>query len=381
MFLRLKYKIFAALVVIALFSLWSPAPRWATAQSATVASSRDGEECSFRAIYENDQLWTDRSYTTGVLLTKSCISAVMSKDDPTWRFPHIWNKAIAEWLQISDRKPYVGESAYALLSLYTPNELEEPTNETDGRPYASLFIYGDSIVFADHTGPNRAFKQGIQLGLLGMPWAGSIQSEVHRMVDAKIPQGWSSQISDGGEPTFLYSAQETWLLRGAPDGDTNFDMAATLGGALGYYTAVQGKLTVRLGWIDTPFWVTTGPIADETFQPERANGGWQGAATKSRNSEGGADQSLNRLMPSQAYLVFTAGGSVVLYNALLQGQFRDNGYEVPASKVERVVGNAVVGLVLQFGRFQASYSHSYREREIRGGRSHRWNSLSLRLFY
>jgi hypothetical protein len=39
-----------------------------------------------------------------------------------------------------------------------------------------------------------------------------------------------------------------------------------------------------------------------------------------------------------------------------------------------------MGIVLRLGGIQLSFSHTYREKEIRGGKNHRWNNFSIALF-
>ena len=357
--------------------------------AAAQSPERDnGEECSFSAIYENDQLFTDLNYTFGLLLSKNCIFLArgrnMDQEDSIWRLPHILNKAAAKWLHVYDKRDrrYVANSLYGQLSLFTPNDYSKPFPvEGDGRPYASLTIYGDSLVFLNGTN-DVAFQQDIQLGLLGIPWGGRIQKEVHRLVKVDIPQGWASQISEGGEPAFLYSLQRKALVCGPHNscGSRIFDLSTNLGGSLGYYNALHGGLLARLGAIETtPFWRNFGPISGHTFQPERKNGGSVPPIKKIARSD--PPPRASRVGGVEAFLFLAGGARVILHSALLQGQVRRNAYEIPSSDVERLVPHAVVGVVVRFGHLLLSYSHSYRGREIEGGSAHRWSSLALGVVY
>lgn len=76
-------------------------------------------------------------------------------------------------------------------------------------------------------------------------------------------------------------------------------------------------------------------------------------------------------------MVATAGLSLLLYNAVLQGQFRSNENEVESSDVNRAVLHASVSIVKTFGDWRVSFSHSLRDPEIKGGKSHRWTSFSV----
>ena len=368
----------ASTITLIIFWLLSCVP--ATAQSITQQSN--DEKCSFSAIYENDKFLTDENYTFGVFFTNSCISVAgyrdLDKDDPVWQVSRWLNKVVAKRFSFST-KPYVGKSVYAGLSAFTPNDYTKAMpDKGDGRPYASLAIYGDRLIFADDAAGN-AFKQDLQLGLLGMRWGGILQREVHRLFNLTIPEGWSSQISNGGEPTFLYSLRGTKLLLRSDETDGrkifDFDLSANLEGKLGYFNSVQGSLSARIGQITSPFWVDFGPIYSRSphviGRPRELEAQSKSGPTKAKEEDRG----------NEVYVFLAGGVDLVLYSALLQGQFRNNDYEIASSAVERLVPHAVIGFVIQLGRMQLSYSHSYREPEIKGGRSHRWNSLSLGFFY
>lgn len=279
--------------------------------------------------------------------------------------------------------------------LYTPNNLtnQRPGKE-DGRPYSSLVIYGDSILHANDT---VAIKQEMQLGLLGLPIGGEIQNAVHHVIGGEDPQGWSTEICRGGEPVLGYAFQKKKLLCTDPKpvglcGDGNFDVSANWGVSLGYYTSINAGLAGRLGLggkLQSPFWGDFGsstldqlglkPMNTLSFRPPDTTN----ADTPNESQDNGND--LGRAVASDSsgssgyelYVVTTAGLSLLLYNAVLQGQFRSNENEVESSDVNRAVLHASVGIVKTFGDWRVSFSHSLRGPEIKGGKSHRWTSLSV----
>ena len=334
--------------------------------------------CSISFIYENDRLeLTDKNYTFGALLTKACISEndrIIEADEPMLPLLRDSNKSLSRWTRnlfgIRDNQ-YVGNSDYLGFSLFTPNQITAKV--LDGRPYAALAIYGDSVVFSDVPGisATKAFKQGLQLGTVGMTWGGRLQRAIHKAFGAPEPVGWSSQISDGGEPTFLYSFQRKTRLCG---GNTScasrkYDLSANLGGTLGYYNSLQGSLSTRFGRIKSPFWVDYGPIHNWIAQPMKHPG--TSLDTKSMKKTGAS------LIPKEAYLFVSGGADIVFYNVLLQGQFRNSDYVIASSDLERIILRIAAGIVIGFDKFQFTYSYSHKEPEIRGGRSHRWHTFSL----
>ena len=317
-------------------------------------------------IYENDQLLTDRNYTFGILGTKTC-SSDGEEEQHQWNFLHNWN---TDWLEVIQNyvpisaTQYRANSIHAGISLYTPNSLDiETPTKKGGRPYASLVMFGDSIVQVEPKKKKKAVKQGMQLGILGLPVGGEIQTAVHKIVDSPQPKGWSSEISRGGEPTLLYAIQGKNLWH---DHDISafgvgqkLELTTNKGLTVGYYSSLQAGISIRLGKISSPFWSDYGPIHNHIVRP---------AITKVGKSK-------------ELYGFLGAGVELVMYNALLQGQFRRNDYEIEASDVERAIPHITAGGVVHFERWQFSISHNYRGPEIRGGKDHRWTSFSVRYFY
>ena len=176
-----------------------------SADANPAVSSHVGN-CSTTLIFENDRFFTDRNYTTGLLIGRVCISEENEITAGPWtHFLRRQNKALLEnimpLLDISGRK-YRGNFLYGGLYMYTPNSLDhEQPRRDDGRPYASLIVFGDSIVYVDDE-YNQAIKQEIQFGVLGHPVVGYLQGAVHRSIGGDVPMGWSSEVSRGGEPTF-----------------------------------------------------------------------------------------------------------------------------------------------------------------------------------
>lgn len=335
--------------------------------AATEDNVGDGREgCSYVVVYENDQLFTDRNYTFGGLLIHVCKSDDdKEKDRPWFPFLRAWNEKGMEYAKsrlVPERTMI--ERAYGHykgLSLYTPNSLKSKRPEpAHGRPYASLLIYGDSVLHADKI---ASIKQEIQMGIMGHPIGGVIQETVHSVFSLEEPQGWSTEISRGGEPVVGYSLQGKRLLCGVA-GDSRFcgngivDLTAMFGGSLGYYTSLKAGFSGRLGRISSSFWDDYGSIGDRTSQ----------AALVPESDD-------------EFYLFGTAGLEVVGYSAVLQGQLRRSEYVVSASDVQRTVPYASFGLVVKKSKIRLSVSHNLRRAEVKGGKMHRWTTFSVGCFF
>lgn len=363
--------------------------------------------CMTSLSLENDISFnTDRNYTFGGLVAHSCYSnanhpAGYPDVDRPWFEPfRTLNKGWLDegWLPgvfgpaaLLKEPNYKVYSHFGGLLLYTPNDLTIPhPGSKHGRPYASLLFYGDSILHATN---DTAIKQEVQVGMLGLPIGGGIQDAVHEVISADRPQGWSTQISQGGEPVFGYGLQKKKLLlcngnttSAGLCGDGDDDLTASWGISLGYYTSLRASLTGRLGLggkLRSPFWGDFGPISSgRTFSTPQnhmpllntsssvSNGGNHPLAAAARLSEASESD-------DEAFLFATVGMDVVLYSAVLQGQFLQNDYEVDSSDVQRAVPYLSFGFVTNFGKCRLSVSHSIRGPEIEDGKSHGWTSFSV----
>jgi lipid A 3-O-deacylase len=76
--------------------------------------------------------------------------------------------------------------------MYTPQHIQNPTNQPNDRPWACI-----TTLFFDKwtTEYKETVKYGVELGVLG-PWAfGKCQqTTIHRWIDSPIPKGWGNQV-------------------------------------------------------------------------------------------------------------------------------------------------------------------------------------------
>lgn len=388
-------KLIAAMAIVPMVALYlsvaaGEQPAWAGSGGAY------DPQCELSVNYENDQfLDTDQNYSTGLLFTHTCVPGMGGSlgSAHSWSPLRKWNEPLFGLLFAAPYWKYRASSLHFGLSLYTPNELKEPTSKSDGRPYASLLLFGDSILRATET---AAVKQGMQFGILGLPIGGDIQKAVHEILSYDDPQGWETEISRGGEPVFWYGIQKQWLLcplsntdvcdrdQDAPD----FDLAWDVGGSVGSYTSLRTGISGRLGLgrLISKFWGHYGPIhgGNSNFHlpfihlgliPSSDGGKANGIDNGKRNHENTYKAKDGN--QDEAFFFLRGGLDYVLYSAVLQGQFRENKYEVAASDVERAVPYASVGLAFRYGELRLSVSHTLRGPEISGGKSHRWTSFSV----
>ena len=208
---------------------------------------------------------------------------------------------------------------------------------------------------------------------------GEIQRFVHETLDFEDPKGWPSEISRGGEPTYLYSIIKTREVfsknYSAQDSHiAQIDLSKSLGVTLGYYSSLQAGVSARIGKMQMPFWADYGPIYNRV--PVAKAIGDNNSATNQTMQE---KCYFERLM--DCYFFVTGNLDIVLYNALLQGQFRHNDYEISSSEIVRAIPHVAVGFAFASKDFGVSVSYNFRGREIVGGKNHNWWSLSISCSY
>jgi hypothetical protein len=202
---------------------------------------------------------------------------------------------------------------------FTPADIGASGPISDDRPYASLIYVSNGRQTIDFAG-RTSLITGLSVGVLGLSEVGRWQNGVHELTSSDRANGWKHQVSDGGEPTFRFSA--SWQ-RYADTGSPVAQATTMAGVSVGYVTEAMLGASIRVGDLRTPWW---------SFNVHNGNYGEKtniGVPTSRAVSE-----------------VFgLAGASVRLraYNAFLQGQFRHSVVRYAASDVEPVVYEAWLG--------------------------------------
>lgn len=243
----------------------------------------------------------------------------------------------------------------------TPDDLKARDALPDDRPYANLAFLTSSELRIDEAGDRSRFTS-FTLGVLGTDLAEGMQRAVHEVQGGIVPNGWSHQISDGGEPTARFVLAEQWLLG---DGETAAgdlrQVKLTVAGSAGFLTEGSAAISMRWGRIQTPWW---------SFNPEL--GDYSAAPVAPVNGYG--------LGSPEIYGFVGARLKVRAYNALLQGQFRHSDVRVASDDFERLQAEVWAGFTTAFSDWQMTYAVHAASREISSGpgaRSLVWASVSL----
>lgn len=370
-----RYLLLAFLIAAVSWTVVSPAAAQEPEQPAApviLDEFDDGKFTAFTFYIENDVLvapWIDnedRNYTGGFGFQFSGSFVRRNHLDVPLR-------AVDRWTRSSKMHEALERRFYTLLifgTAFTPDDLNTPEPVRDDRPYASLTGVSVRRLSVDNSSFDAAWSSELAVAALGLPVARNVQTWLHRELRARSgaevpydPLGWHNQISNGGEPTALYRVAYERRLLGDPSGFDNrkhFQLTGGLAGAVGYYTNVNALFNARLGWFTSDFW---------EFTPGAMN-----VATQNLGS--------GRRRDSPEWELFAFGGvrpRLNLYNALLQGQFKDNPHtvDIKHGQLEWDLGLAAYIPAL---RLQVTWNAlAGRTSEFEGGasRTHNWGSLSL----
>lgn len=255
--------------------------------------------------------------------------------------------------------PSSGETHHARqfgFMAFTPQDIISERALHDDRPYASLIFTSNGRVRVEDD-QRTAWSSSLTVGVLGASIAEDVHGFVHDVVGSEKPQGYSHQISAGGEPTARYSLARHSLWIANPSG--TIDVKTTVQGSVGYLTEASAAISLRAGRFNSPWWSFTPELTDYIAAP-----------TPTVVSSGGE-------------MYFFAGARVKAraYNAFLQGQFRHSDVRYSASELEQVIGEAWVGFVMPImNQTQLMYALNYQTAEIRDGIADRdalWGAVQL----
>jgi len=261
---------------------------------------------------------------------------------------------------------------YTLLvfgTAFTPDRLNTADPVLDDRPYGSLVGVSVRRLSVEGHLFDQAWSSELSVAMLGLPVARNLQTWIHRRLRASSgketpydPLGWHNQISDGGEPTALYRVAYERRLLGNPSGPDNrkhFQITGGASGSVGYYTNVNALTNARLGWFTSDFW---------EFTP----GAMNNVATQNLGT--------GKRRPTPQWELFVFAGArprFNIYNALLQGQFRESVHTV-GIKHGTLEWDLGVAAFIPALRLQLSWNAlAGRTSEFNGGppRTHTWGSV------
>ncbi|WP_455217922.1 lipid A deacylase LpxR family protein [Kaarinaea lacus] len=263
-------------------------------------------------------------------------------------------RQIGQWLGLHEKGDQIVRSFILGSVTYTPDDLSDPDPIYDDRPYASLVYLGNKRVRVNR---NNAVGVELQVGILGLDYSGNIQTGLHRFYretfdDESVvdPEGWDHQVSDGGELTLRLRASNSRLLLESPN---TWDLSHYWSASLGYQTNVSIGLSGRFGRItSSPWTLPFDPINRGNFLPALSGNEW--------------------------YLWAAYRLRLVLYDALLQGQFRDSDVTFDYDEIRHLIHEGGFGMTFTYQPLQFTIAVNGKTPELESGildRNHYWGGL------
>jgi hypothetical protein len=312
------------------------------------------------ALYlDNDMLTprgTDRDYSGGFSLTLSGRRAQRTPISlDAWR-------AGIDRLVGADRlyadRAFSRHGLEAGVTVFTPGDLTNRASQVGDRPYASLTYLANTSAEV-LPGQALAYLSTLTLGVIGASIVAYSQRRLHRTFGSPDPVGWENQISDGGELTFRYSlarVERTWA---GELGETHGELTTTWRGTVGYLTELSLGFATRFGEIRTPWW---------SYNPQLAD--YAEKSVPVTSSEGGGEEQ---------YLWGGFNVRARVYNAFLQGQFRESPVTFTHDELRPLVLEAWLGYTVSYvNGWRISYVVRGQTSEIRSGpgdRSFLWGGF------
>ena len=248
------------------------------------------------------------------------------------------------------------------LIMFTPNDLATRDVVYGDRPYASLFFLSAGRRYASPTS-DVAYDSSFTVGALGLPAAESVQSVLHRLTDSTHPEGWSHQISAGGEPTARYALARQEILGQYGSGSWHGDAKWTVAGSVGTVTEGSLALNARWGHIESPWsaFVPEQTMYVRETQPEPAP--------------------LPEEVSPEVFVFAGVRAKLRAYNAFLQGQFRHSDLTYGEDQLNQVLGEAWTGVEMRTSSgWSVQYAARWESPELRSGigsRSLFWGSIEI----
>jgi len=293
---------------------------------------------------------SDKDFTGGMALTYSS-----GGDAKYWRPLDRLQSRFDRFMGIREPRAVTTSMEFGVYG-FTPDDTRSVELVSSDRPYASLVYLSSSRMYA--LSSDSSVSTSLTWGLLGTDIFGDMQRGIHRAIDNAPVRGWHNQISDGGELTARYQVayHKYWQ-----SDDVRSRLKTTLFSSVGYLTEAGVALSTRRGLISSP---------DHRFNPELISYGERVTDTVA--------------MPFRGKENYFWGGVALkgrLYNAFLQGQFRDSAHTLEYRDLRPMIGEAWLGYTFTIGRqFRASYvirAHTSEIRTGKGDRGHLWGSLIL----
>lgn len=239
---------------------------------------------------------------------------------------------------------------------FTPNEIDIFGVLPEDRPYASLLYASSNRSYYSNTNKN-SWASSLTIGVLGLGLFGSAQNGIHKALGSESANGWRNQVSDGGELTLRY--QLAYMDQWSKKSDSSFPtLRTTYFASLGYLTefgislSSMSSVNSSFGSRFNPELISYGEKVNDTAltNTDQKHSFWGGVSLKAR-----------------------------LYNAFLQGQFKQSVHSLQKHQIETLLLEAWAGYTYRISReYTLSYVLRWQSPELKaepGRRELVWGAL------
>ena len=347
------------------------------------STKKETSQWSAGAFYDQDytlemfglkRLNEDRNYTMGLGVF---VSSNGFKKTFLFRPLDFLNKILTKQPSLIDKDNSNPNNKTTILlgnGSFTPDSLPAYYIIHNDRPYGSITYLQFKRQFTDYNNLKK-WNSYLNVGVIGSNISRDVQTAIHKSMNEgdtkspRTPRGWPHQISQGGEFTLLYFGEKESLLskklyQNEHNGSRRTQMLAfeckhSFSYGLGYYTFAGYNFSFRTGLIDPRNW---------TYEANPLSG-----------SNKGLDPYLAKPPKSEYYLFASLRPTFILYNAMLNGQFRKSDYTLSFADMNHGVLEFDAGLTLapvicQSNRFDVNLKFSGRSPEFElSGRAPRWH--------
>lgn len=344
----MKFRYAAFLHIVVIFILTSP------------AHAEEGQLFNILTVYwENDAfIGRDGDYTNGLKLSLS----TTFKTDRTG--PHLpaWTYPLINLLPFMNEPEYPRAVSVSIgQDIYTPEDTDRKELIEDDRPYAGI-IYVSTGFHTKKDGWKNSWE--FIVGILGPhSYAEDLQNWTHDSIHSRRARGWDNQLKDELLVEAVYETQRRQYQSGSGNG-FGFDVIPHLGGRIGNMNIyVNTGAEARFGW-GLPGNYGTCPIRS-------------GCET---DSAYGDPETAIPAKERFGFHFFTAVDvRAVLWDITLDGNTYQDSHSVDKMNI---VADLMAGAGMEYRRFKASYSYSYRTKQFRSqDRNHIFGAVSVSYAY
>lgn len=207
------------------------------------------------------------------------------------------------------------------------------------------------------------YHSNLAVGFPGLKLAEALQKQLHEWIDSVEPMGWDNQITAGGELVAKYSFGAQKIISRSQSGQyAEHELKLTSEANIGFITNATAGFNWRWGRLTTPWW---------SFVPHLSDYINMGVPVV---------RSTASTARPEFYVWLGGLYQLHVYNAILQGQFRDSEVTFNNNQLERYNAEISMGIVREFTngvRVSLFYRHRSAAIKLAGVSDPTWGGITV----